>query len=54
MTFHAEQVAEALAELIRDRAERGNCQSKHGIDAATSYELWYVMDKLDQMLGETP
>lgn len=50
MTYLAEEVAEALAELIRERAARGNCQSKHGEDAAQSYELFRLKSALDVLL----
>jgi hypothetical protein len=47
-------ITEALYKLIEERAARGNCQSKHGPQAAFDFELFWVMDKLDQLLGETP
>lgn len=49
-----EEVSEALAELIKDRASRGNCQSKHGTEAAESFELFHVMRRLDELIGVTP
>jgi hypothetical protein len=49
----SEQVAEALKTLIEERAERGNCQSKHGPAAAEGFELWYVMDQIDKLIGPT-
>lgn len=47
-------VVEALDELITERAERGNCQSKHGLSAARSYEVWRLKEALKRLMDKEP
>lgn len=49
-----EAVTEAIAQLIEQRALKGNCQSKHGLEAAEGFELFWIMERLNELLGETP
>lgn len=43
-------IIEALDELIQERAERGNAQSKHGIHAARAYEIIVLKATLDSAM----
>jgi hypothetical protein len=45
-----DQVSAALAEMIEERAARGNAQSKHGTEAAEGYELHLLAMVLGQAM----
>lgn len=43
-----------LHRMLYDRAERGNAQSKHGIEAAYTHEIYMFVDRLDKLMDEPP
>lgn len=46
----AEQLMSKVCEMLRQRAYRGNCQTKHGIDAAYDWEVYNFVDTMDKWL----
>lgn len=54
MSFRSEELAEAISGMLLDRAVRGNCQSKHGIDAAYDWEVLNLLNALDTWLNQQP
>lgn len=47
----AEELAAAIAVMLRQRAYRGNPQSKHGVEAGYQWEVHNFVDALDDWLN---
>lgn len=47
------ELIEELEKMLRRRAERGNAQSKHGSNAAYSYECYLLSGALDEWMSES-
>jgi hypothetical protein len=48
------EILEALEELVKEREERGNCQSRHGHEAGISFEISQLSRALDKLMGKSP
>lgn len=48
------EVISKISQMLLERAEKGNAQSKHGIEAAFDHEVFLFVNKLDKFLDETP
>lgn len=46
----AADIVEMFDELITERTERGNAQSKHGPEAARDYEVFVLKVTLDRIM----
>lgn len=52
VSFVGEEILVVLEDLITQRAERGNAQSKHGLEAAMQFELWKLGEMLDRLMTQ--
>lgn len=50
MNAEATELAELICMMLRQRAYRGNPQTKHGIEAGYQWELHNFVDALDDWL----
>jgi hypothetical protein len=50
MSNEAEVLGQSVCIMLRQRAYRGNPQSKHGMEAAYDWEVWNFTAALDDWL----
>ena len=52
MTFVEQEVLSAITEMVRERAAKGNAQSKHGEEAALSFEIFLFTQALNALMDQ--
>jgi hypothetical protein len=52
LSYKTREVLEELERMLDERVKLGNCQSKHGDDAAFSYEAIRLAQALDKLMSK--
>jgi hypothetical protein len=52
VSYIQREILDSLEEMIHERALHGNCQSKHGIEAAISFEIFKLRQALYALMEQ--